>query len=176
MNCSACGTPLSEGAAFCAKCGKAVAAAVAAAAAPGGAPVPSTGEELPIFESRPVVLPSLGAWFLAFLTVGIALFFYWLRHLSVRYKVTTKRVLIETGILSKRTDNTELYRVRDAAIVRPFWQRLVGTANIVLVTTDTTHPQLTLYGLRGDVDAWFARVRDSAEAERIRRGRLVMEQ
>lgn len=133
-------------------------------------------DETLIFEARPAVLPGVGAWLLTIVTLGLAFPFYWIRSVSTRYRATTRRIQLETGLLGKRTDNTELYRVRDIAITRPFGQRLLGTANIVMMTNDTTHPELTLFGLRGDVDGWMAKLRDAAEAERVRRGRIVMEQ
>lgn len=133
-------------------------------------------DETTIFEARPAVLPSVGAWLITILTLGAGLLYFWIRSVSTQYKVTTRRILRETGFLSKRTDNTELYRVRDIAVTRPFGQRLARTANIVLVTNDVSDPEMVLFGLRGDVDGWMAKVRDAAEAERVRRGRIVMEQ
>lgn len=142
-------------------------------------PVPGADATLPeetIFETRPAVLASLGEWILAVITIGIAALIFWIRRASNRYRVTTRRIEYEKGLLSKRTDNLELYRIRDLAVVRPFFQRLVGTANIELITGDVTDPKLVLYGLKGDVEGWFAMLRDATEAERVRRGRMVMEQ
>ena len=43
------------------------------------------------------------------------------------YRVTTKRVVVETGILYKRLEQVDLYRVSDYTVLRPLAQRIMGT-------------------------------------------------
>ena len=66
---------------------------------------------------------------------------------TTRYKLTSERILSSAGILSRRTDNLELYRVDDLNVLQPFFMRLVGRANLVIVTSDRTTPEMTLAGL-----------------------------
>jgi uncharacterized membrane protein YdbT with pleckstrin-like domain len=66
---------------------------------------------------------------------------------SRRYELTTQRIRIREGIFSKRTDELELYRVKDVTVFEPFWQRLFGLGNIVITTHDASTPNLTLYAL-----------------------------
>ena len=61
-----------------------------------------------------------------------------------RYLLTTQRVRVTTGIFSIRTEDTELYRVDDIKLERPFLMRLVGLGNLVLVTSDRTTPNIVL--------------------------------
>lgn len=68
----------------------------------------------------------------------------WIAIRCQRYEVTSERVKITTGLLSRRTNEIELYRVRDYSIVEPFWLRLVGCGNVVLLTADSTSPSLVL--------------------------------
>jgi uncharacterized membrane protein YdbT with pleckstrin-like domain len=56
-------------------------------------------------------------------------------------------VKITTGLLSRHTTELELYRVRDYAVVEPFWLRLVGCGNIVLQTSDRTTSQVVLHAV-----------------------------
>jgi uncharacterized membrane protein YdbT with pleckstrin-like domain len=56
-------------------------------------------------------------------------------------------VRIRQGVFSKRTDELELYRVKDSTVLEPFWQRLFGLGNIVITTNDTTSPTLILEAL-----------------------------
>lgn len=69
------------------------------------------------------------------------------RYLDVRfwiYEVSTDRVRVTRGILSKRTDGLELYRVDDILLLQPFLLRLIGKGNIQLVTSDRTHPNMLI--------------------------------
>jgi uncharacterized membrane protein YdbT with pleckstrin-like domain len=68
----------------------------------------------------------------------------WIGTRCHRYEVTSERVKITTGLLSRQTNELELYRVRDYSVVEPFWLRLVGCGNVVLVTADRTTPQFVL--------------------------------
>lgn len=65
------------------------------------------------------------------------------------YEVTTERIKVRRGLLSRRTDELELYRVRDYSLVEPFWLRLVGVADVVLVTADRNTPTLVLHAVPG---------------------------
>ena len=64
----------------------------------------------------------------------------WLEVKTTTYKLTTERLIVERGILSKTTDTLELYRVRDLQTTQPFWTRLFGLENVHLLTADTTTP------------------------------------
>jgi uncharacterized membrane protein YdbT with pleckstrin-like domain len=68
----------------------------------------------------------------------------WISIRCHRYEVTSERVKITTGLLSRKTNEMELYRVRDYSVDEPFWLRLVGCGNIVLVTADRTTPSFVL--------------------------------
>lgn len=131
---------------------------------------PSTDSELVLFEGRPAVISGLGALLLTIVTLGLAALYFWIRAYGTFYKVTTHRVILESGILSKRLEQIDAYRIKDYVVERPFGQRLLGTGNLVLLTMDQTTPSLELRGLRTDVVALYEKLRKSAEAERMRRG------
>jgi len=71
----------------------------------------------------------------------------WIQLRSRRYELTTQRVRIRQGVFSKRTDELELYRVKDSTVLEPFWLRLFGTGNIVITTNDESTPTLTIEAL-----------------------------
>jgi uncharacterized membrane protein YdbT with pleckstrin-like domain len=71
----------------------------------------------------------------------------WIEIRSRHYELTSQRVRIRQGIFSKRTDELELYRVKDVTVLEPFWQRLFGLGNIVITTHDASTPQLILEAL-----------------------------
>jgi uncharacterized membrane protein YdbT with pleckstrin-like domain len=63
--------------------------------------------------------------------------------------VTSERIRVSTGILTRRTDDLELYRVEDITLVEPLSLRLLGLGNIELATNDTSNPRLVLPAIRG---------------------------
>src|SRR5690349_17283169 len=82
-------------------------------------------DEQVLFEGRPALVPSIGGLILAIFSLGLWLLpLYW-RSLAVRYRVTTRRVVVETGVFSKRLEQVDLYRVSDYTVERPFGQRLM---------------------------------------------------
>jgi uncharacterized membrane protein YdbT with pleckstrin-like domain len=68
----------------------------------------------------------------------------WIQTRCRRYELTTQRLLLSQGVLSRRTDEVELYRVKDYALVEPLALRLFGLGNIVVTTTDDTNLTVTL--------------------------------
>ncbi len=63
---------------------------------------------------------------------------------SREYEVTTERIRVRTGLLSKRTEELELYRVKDNVLLEPFKQRLFHVGSIQLTTHDASTPMLVL--------------------------------
>jgi uncharacterized membrane protein YdbT with pleckstrin-like domain len=55
-------------------------------------------------------------------------------------EITDQRIIEEKGIFTKTTDELELYRVKDIRLEEPFLLRLVGLSNILMNTSDRTHP------------------------------------
>jgi len=74
----------------------------------------------------------------------------WMQRRSHVFEITTERLRTTQGILSKRTDELELYRVRDTAFIQPFTLRLFGKGNLQLNTDDATTPTVLLEGIPAD--------------------------
>ena len=71
----------------------------------------------------------------------------WFVLRSRHYELTTQRVRVRQGLFSKRTDELELYRVKDVTVFEPFWQRLFGLGNIVITAHDVSTPTPVLEAL-----------------------------
>ena len=127
------------------------------------------GEEV-LFEGRPALVPSVGTALLAVLTLGCWLLVRWYRTVGQNYRITTRRIVVESGVLSKKLEQIDLYRIADYTVDRPFGQRLLGTGNLLLKTFDKTTPQLDVRDIKTDVVALYERVRAATEAEKTRRG------
>jgi uncharacterized membrane protein YdbT with pleckstrin-like domain len=68
----------------------------------------------------------------------------WLEIRSMKLKITDQRIILREGVLNKKTNETELYRVRDSSIEEPFFYRMFGCGNIILYTTDEADATLRL--------------------------------
>jgi membrane protein YdbS with pleckstrin-like domain len=93
---------------------------------------------------------------------------------TTKYSLTTERILSTIGVFSRRTDNLELYRVDDLKVEQPFFMRLVGRSNIVIVTSDRTTAELTLAGLP-NANALRDDIRKHVEACRDRKRTRVVD-
>lgn len=141
----------------------------------GSAAVTETDESI-LFEGYGAVLPSIGNVLLAVVTLGLWLLPAWYKSRSRRYRLTTRRVVVETGVLGKRLEQVDLYRVSDYTVLRPLGQRLLGTGTLVLRTLDRTSPIVTIDNIRADVVDLYERIRAATELEKSRRGGIrVME-
>src|SRR5262245_25733241 len=54
----------------------------------------------------------------------------WLVLAHTRYELTTQRLRIRTGVLNRRLEEVELYRVRDYKLEQPFFQRLFSLSTV----------------------------------------------
>lgn len=68
----------------------------------------------------------------------------WAAIASVRYTLTSERLLTTSGLMTQRTDELELYRVRDTFLLRPVWGRLLNYGHITIKSSDLSSPELTL--------------------------------
>jgi uncharacterized membrane protein YdbT with pleckstrin-like domain len=65
------------------------------------------------------------------------------------YEVTTERVRTTTGILTRRTEELELYRVKDTALIEPLALRMFSLGDIEIITNDASTPMVRLEAIRG---------------------------
>jgi uncharacterized membrane protein YdbT with pleckstrin-like domain len=61
-----------------------------------------------------------------------------------KYELTTQRLKLQAGVLSKKIDEIELYRVKDTRFEQSFFLRLFGLGNVVIFSSDTTQPAQTI--------------------------------
>lgn len=66
---------------------------------------------------------------------------------SLEYVVTTQRVRVVSGILTKDIQEIELFRVKDTMAHQSFYLRLFGLGTITVVSGDPNHPRLVLSGV-----------------------------
>lgn len=138
-------------------------------------PAKDLDHEVVFFEGAPAVLPGLGSWVLAVLTLGLYAVWSLIVSKSIRYKLTSQRIVVERGLFSKRMEQIDLYRIIDYVVERPFSQRVVGTGNLVLEAMDKTTPEVRLAALPTDVVALYEELRRATEQEKRKRGVRVVD-
>lgn len=124
--------------------------------------------ERELFVGHPATIYSVSQWLLVVITLGIAFLVYWLRSHSLKYTITTQRVRMERGLLSKTTDNVELFRIDDFGIEKPFGMRLLGHCRLHLRSSDPSFPAGVVYGIP-DLEALADTLRECSLRERTRR-------
>ncbi|MFQ5462569.1 MAG: PH domain-containing protein [Phycisphaerae bacterium] len=64
-----------------------------------------------------------------------------------RYRLTSQRLFIEKGILSRTIDQTELIRVDDVRIYKSLLDRLFGLGTVVIRSTDASDAEIRIEGV-----------------------------
>jgi len=131
------------------------------------------GSDNVIWQGRPSQWTNI-LWFLScvlLIPIPIAIYQY-LKVRCTKFTMTEQRLRIETGILNKKYDDLELYRVKDTSLKRPFVQRLVGLGDVCLVTSDATHPHVDLKAIANPMEVHDV-IRN--QVEKMRRDRGVRE-
>jgi len=67
---------------------------------------------------------------------------------SVRYRVTSDRIEWARGLLERRIDNIDMFRIVDMSMHRSFSDRLTGIGSVTLITTDKTDPEFRFEKVR----------------------------
>ena len=93
----------------------------------------------------------------------------WLELACTKYTLTNERLRVATGVLAKRIDEIELYRVKDTALEIPLHLRLFGRAHVVLMTSDQSHPQVRLRAV-ADAETLRNQIRALVEHRRESKG------
>ena len=124
--------------------------------------------EKPLFEGNPAVIYTAGQWVAVVLTLGIAYLVYWFKSISTKYQITTQRVRVERGLLSKTKDNVELFRIDHFDFHRPLGMRLVGQCTLHLRSSDTSFHTVIVYGIP-NLETLADTLRECSLKERTRR-------
>jgi len=102
--------------------------------------------------------------FLAWIYVALVLAY---RKLGVYYELTTQRFIHKTGILKRTSDRLEVIDIDDVTFSQGLIQRLVNVGTIQISSSDQTHPELVLIGIK-DVQKVADDIDDVRRKERRR--------
>jgi uncharacterized membrane protein YdbT with pleckstrin-like domain len=93
----------------------------------------------------------------------------WLDVQCTNLELTSERIKTQTGILSRRKHELELFRVKDTFINQPFLLRLVGLANIDVISSDKTTPRLMMHAIQ-EAESVKELIRTHVQRLRLRTG------
>ena len=148
--CPECGTATNS-AKFCPECGTATAMGTSGAPIAAPAPQAEDEEEREVWAGAPdnVIDP--------------------LASRSTKYTLTTERIKVQSGMIGKRSEQLDLFRVKDVRVTRGIPQRARGCGHVAVMSSDKTTPELVLYNVK-DPDQVAETIRTTARAARRRAG------
>jgi membrane protein YdbS with pleckstrin-like domain len=178
-----------------------VASAAATIADKAANPYRDPALEKDVWSGRPAWRASYGAWFLwailslaaiyaahcagadttvdkvLWVLIGIAALWLLVRQamisLGMHYRLTTQRLFIQRGMLSRVTDQMELVRVDDVRVRQGIIDRLVNTGDIEVIGSDKTDEVTHLHNISAPNDV-AEELRKNVRAVRAR-GTLFVE-
>ena len=66
------------------------------------------------------------------------IFVKWVGNLSSKYELTTQRLILKNGLIFKRIDEIELFRVKDVRVEFSLLNQMIGIGKIVLTSSDNS--------------------------------------
>lgn len=107
---------------------------------------PAAGLAFVLFASAAPTLKSIAGY--AGLAVGLIIFLVVLvKRYSLMYRLSTQRLFIYRGLISRRVEELELFRVRDIDVIQSFWERILGYGRMMVYSTDNTTPKFEIVGM-----------------------------
>ncbi len=100
---------------------------------------------------------------------GIIWLRFYLKSRSTHYEITTQRIKLEWGLLSKVQESLELFRVDHFEFRKPLGMRLLGQARLHLFSSDVEFENFSIYGVP-NLEAIAETLRECQLRERTRRG------
>ena len=121
-----------------------------------------------LWEDRPSQISNFWIYLLFFWTIIPPIIVY-LNTRFTKYELDSQRLKIKKGILSQNIEETELYRVKDYSIFKPFFLRLFGLGHLVLTTSDKNNKYVRLVAIK-DTEKVKDIIRNHVEKARKRTG------
>ena len=98
--------------------------------------------------------------------IGLQLY---VKSRATHFEITTQRIKLERGLLSKVQESLELFRVDHFELRKPFGMRIMGYAALHLFSSDAEFQTFYIYGVH-NLDGIAEELRNCQLRERQRRG------
>ena len=100
---------------------------------------------------------------------GVVALNYYAKSRSVHFEITTQRIKLERGMLSKVQESLELFRIDHFELRKPLGMRLTGHAALHVFSTDAELSTFYIYGIP-NLESIAETLRTCQLRERTRRG------
>ena len=120
-----------------------------------------------LFVMKPSQLVNIW-WLLLFLiciTIGFSIQMYWFGVITGvvwfskwvivqcwSFRFHEKTIAERKGVFSVLTIEIHYFRIKSVRWIQPFWLRIFGLSNVVLITSDPLIPELKIYGIKNGND------------------------
>ena len=94
---------------------------------------------------------------------------FYVKSRGTHYEITTQRIKLEKGVLSKRQESLELFRIDHFELLKPWRMRLLGQAALRLFSSDAELEKFYIYAVP-NLQALAETLRECQLRERARRG------
>ncbi|HEX4286799.1 MAG TPA: PH domain-containing protein [Terracidiphilus sp.] len=121
--------------------------------------------------ARYIELSDPYVWYLS-LSLVVACFLiclvFFIKSRRIHYRITTQRIKLERGLLSKVQESLELFRIDHFELRKPIGSRLLGQSSLHLYSSDAELKNFSIYGVP-HLEALADELRDCQLRERARR-------
>ena len=99
----------------------------------------------------------------------------WLVRLNAEYRLFPESLEVESGILARRIENIQLFRVRDLGLVQSMLNRIAGVGDVIVTSTDQSAPHYRLRGIEGPRQV-YEQLRELVAKSQATRRTMILEQ
>ncbi len=102
------------------------------------------------------------------LACGIICLYFYVKSRNIHYRITTQRIRLERGLVSKVQENLELFRIDHFELRKPIGSRVLGLGSLHLFSSDAELGNFSIYGIP-HLEALADQLRECQLRERARR-------
>ena len=121
----------------------------------------------------PIIIFIASDTFISGLVMSLLPFLYMGWHYLVvmmwKIKITSERVIETKGVINLKTDELQIYRVKDLNLEQPIYLRFVNLSNINLVSSDKSDPHIMIPAIPNG-DKLREEISQAVETMRRRKG------
>lgn len=102
-----------------------------------------TGTDIPVVKITSIIV-----------SLWITLYLLWQLwyYTTVRWEISNSQIKMMHGVFFHTVNYVELFRVNDYAEERNLMQQILGIKDVIIMSTDRSHPRLRIYGIPASYD------------------------
>ena len=102
-----------------------------------------SGTDIPLVKVTSIIIS---------LCVGLYLLWQLWYYTTVKWEISDSQIKMMSGVFFHKVDYVELFRVNDYSEERNLLQQILGIKDIIVMSTDRSHPLLRIYGIPASFD------------------------